>query len=150
MTIEDDVREWAATRPLWQQEVLAELADGREFTDADLESLADRVAAATGTATAAGSSTLSIRHGTADQVQLVELGSLNCVNALIDGETLTFGGDGLTIIYGDNGSGKSGYARLLKNMIKTRHEEVVLANVFEDGGDTPSAELVYTISGSRE
>jgi len=35
------------------------------------------------------------------------------VNALKAGERLTFDKTGLTVVYGDNGSGKSGYARIL-------------------------------------
>ena len=38
------------------------------------------------------------------------------VNALKPGERLTFDKAGLTVVYGDNGSGKSGYARILKKV----------------------------------
>ncbi|WP_245479279.1 ATP-binding protein, partial [Mesorhizobium sp. M1A.F.Ca.IN.022.05.2.1] len=41
--------------------------------------------------------------------------SLPHVNALAPGERLSFGKTGLTAIYGDNGAGKSGYARVLKH-----------------------------------
>lgn len=48
-------------------------------------------------------------------VSLVSLKHVKGVNALAPDRTLTFGGPvGLTVIYGDNGSGKSGYSRILK------------------------------------
>lgn len=47
-------------------------------------------------------------------VTLGALHGLSNVNALAPGERLTFGKTGLTVIYGDNGAGKSGYARVLK------------------------------------
>ena len=42
------------------------------------------------------------------------------MNALKEGERLTFGKTGLTVVYGDNGSGKSGYARILKKVCRAR------------------------------
>ncbi len=36
------------------------------------------------------------------------------VNALVGDQELSFGAEDMTIIYGDNGSGKSGYCRVLK------------------------------------
>ena len=42
------------------------------------------------------------------------------VNALKPGERLTFDKAGLTVVYGDNGSGKSGYARILKKACRAR------------------------------
>ena len=44
------------------------------------------------------------------------------VNALVKGETLTFGPE-LTVIYGPNGAGKFGYARVLKSACFTRSKE---------------------------
>ena len=42
------------------------------------------------------------------------------VNALAPDQRLTLHRVGLTIIYGDNGSGKSGYARILKKVCRAR------------------------------
>ena len=42
------------------------------------------------------------------------------INILAPNQSLTFRGDGLTVVYGDNGSGKSGYARILKKVCRAR------------------------------
>lgn len=65
-------------------------------------------------------------------VCLVAIEKLEHVNALESPEPLTFAQQGLTIVYGDNGSGKSGYARLLKRITRARHQEEVLTDVFRD------------------
>ncbi len=52
------------------------------------------------------------------------------VNALIPGQSLQFPDRGLIVVYGDNGSGKSGYARLLKDVARSRHREDVLSDIF--------------------
>lgn len=47
-------------------------------------------------------------------MQLVALHDLTGVNALAPDQQVTFGATGLPVINGDNASGKSGYARVLK------------------------------------
>ena len=43
----------------------------------------------------------------------------NC-NRLASDQRLNFAIDGITLIYGDNGSGKSGYCRILKKVCRVR------------------------------
>ena len=54
--------------------------------------------------------------------------------------------DGITIIYGDNATGKSGYARLLKCIARARHHEEIFSDVFRDTGrDDPRARVAIRI-----
>ena len=53
------------------------------------------------------------------------------VNAIPDGSSLPFGHEGLTVIYGENGSGKSGYTRVMKRACSARDtKESILPNAF--------------------
>ncbi|WP_422007244.1 AAA family ATPase [Pyruvatibacter mobilis] len=83
------------------------------------------------------------------QVTLARLNKLKHVNALREGEVLSFQKTGLTIIYGDNGAGKSGYARVLKQACRARlpRGDVILPNVYGDGSGTPQAEIVFRVGG---
>jgi hypothetical protein len=57
---------------------------------------------------------------------------------------LTFAQSGLTVVYGDNGAGKSGYARLLKHACRARGETgKVLPDVFEAAQGAPSAKVSF-------
>ena len=49
----------------------------------------------------------------------------------------------MTIVYGDNGSGKSGYARLLKKVAGARHQEDILCDVFSKEHTTQVAKFTY-------
>ncbi len=51
---------------------------------------------------------------------LKEISGIKHVNALKDAASIPFGHTGLTIVYGQNGTGKSGYARVLKRACKAR------------------------------
>lgn len=55
------------------------------------------------------------------------------VNALMEGQTIEFGNH-LTIIYGANGSGKSGYTRLFKLVFYSKSKEEILKNIHIDTG----------------
>ena len=72
------------------------------------------------------------------------------VNALESKEPMTFEPRGLTIVYGDNGSGKSGYARLLKRITRARHREDVLTDVFRDTSLAKPTALVSVRIGDAE
>lgn len=82
---------------------------------------------------------------------LLTIEKLEHVNALESTEPLTFEPQGLTIVYGDNGSGKSGYARLLKRITRARHREDVLTDVFRDTSlAQPTARLSVRVGETEE
>jgi len=65
-------------------------------------------------------------------VILKEICNAKDVNAIVEGQKLKFGSK-LTVIYGPNASGKSGYARILKGACFTRSEDIeILGNVYSD------------------
>lgn len=78
-------------------------------------------------------------------VSLVELRNLTHVNAVAAEQKLRFARTGLTIVYGDNGSGKSGYVRVLKRVCRARHcEGKLLPNVYADPpSQAATAEITY-------
>lgn len=83
-------------------------------------------------------------------IQAIE--DLRGVNLITDGSRLPVAHAGLTIIYGQNGAGKSGFARVLKRACRARDkEERILSNVFADGkGVIPSATIRLTIDGKPD
>jgi len=70
---------------------------------------------------------------------------LKYVNALADDQFLHFAASGLTIVYGDNGAGKSGYGRVLKHACRARDQEDILTNVYCTPEGKPSALIKYSI-----
>lgn len=60
------------------------------------------------------------------------------VNALKEGESINIGKQ-VTLVYGENGSGKSGYTRLLNNAFISRGDKTILPNVFKNTEVKPSA-----------
>lgn len=76
---------------------------------------------------------------------LKKIRDIKHVNALASGQTISFGGKGITVVYGDNGTGKSGYSRLLKRACRARHTEVILPNIHETTSSACVPEAVFDI-----
>lgn len=81
-----------------------------------------------------------------DAVTLVSMRQVSNVNRLAANQTLRFAPKGLTVIYGGNGSGKSGYARVLKRACRSRDvSEDVRPNALEKLGSQGTPQAVFDI-----
>lgn len=80
-------------------------------------------------------------------VTLKSIGKVNHVSALVSDALLQFKTEGLIAVYGDNGSGKSSYAKILKNACLSRGDTPkILSNIYHDKSGDPSAELSVVIA----
>ena len=87
--------------------------------------------------------------GKPEPLFLTRISNIKGVNALAEGESIDFG-EGLTLLFGENGTGKTGYARILKRVADSRSVEDILADVNLDGvPPSPSADIDYR-SGNTE
>lgn len=86
----------------------------------------------------------------AAKITLEAIKDLYNVNRIPDGSSLPFGHKGLTVIYGENAAGKSGYARVLKRACRARDtKEQILPNVFGKS-IYDRAKATFKISGNRD
>lgn len=67
------------------------------------------------------------------------------VNALNEGETITFSEEGITLLYGKNGSGKTGYYRILEHLAGVKGAASILHDIYEDAQYQPvfACDIVY-------
>ncbi len=73
-----------------------------------------------------------------EKIKLKGISNATEVNALKANANLSTG-DQLTIIYGENGSGKSGYARVMKKAFRARVIDPVLPNVYTKASGIPAS-----------
>lgn len=157
MTILDEVRRWAQGLPDWQREAAARLDEKVSLEEADDKDLYAILKAARGIEDPQAreprprvAEPANIRENPGEPVTLLAVTEVRHVNALATKGALTFSPTGLTVIYGANGSGKSGYARILKQVCFARDKrEKVLpnTNLPADQVGTPSADLMGSIGG---
>jgi hypothetical protein len=73
------------------------------------------------------------------------------INDLAPGQTLTFEQNGMAIIYGDNATGKSGYARIFKRACRARHPGKIEPNIYaEQPPPRAAATITYSIGGAPQ
>lgn len=134
---------WANEQPLWKQEALRRILKG-DHNSNDVEEIAEAVEkVATKSGTDDFKPISNADFGTSvethDKFHLEKLHEVQNVNRLASNQVLNFGKTGLTAIYGDNGSGKSGYARIFKRACGARDQESILANVFAEAPAAPAS-----------
>lgn len=151
MAAYEDVLSWAETRPWWQQKALARIIAGDTLGEQDYEDIARSLIEEPESPPDGGwLSNLTPPQVTQDEpVHMVAVRDLANVNRLAPGQELTFEPNGLTVVYGNNGSGKSGYARVISSMVGARHQKKILPDVFADDSGTPSGEVVFRVGGSE-
>lgn len=137
---------WSVDSPGWQRDALRRLATGTPIAGAEVDEL---VAICKGEVAANPVTADNFRDPALvqGQVNLRRVHSVNHVNALASDQRLAFQPVGLTIIYGDNGSGKSGYSRILKKACRARtpNREDIIPDIYEVAPGVPTATIDYTI-----
>lgn len=78
-----------------------------------------------------------------DDVVLRSIGPLRGLDRLAAEQVLQFALNGITIVFGDNGSGKSGYTRALRQLTCVREDAPLEGDVFA-GGVAPPKSITYS------
>lgn len=152
MTLNEDLASWLAARPDWQKDAVARFCRNETLSAEDVSNIADQLIAGT-YPVAVNVEAADIPGSTAagDPVSLVQISGVTGVNALTGGQTLSFGAAGLTVAFGNNASGKSGYARLIREAVTARVKAAqLLGDVFSDVETAQAAKLDYQVGVNAE
>jgi hypothetical protein blinB_18840 len=144
--INQDIFRWLKQLPKWQRNLFQRIVRNEVIDDSYIKQVVDLLVANKNVDLETPILTISELPQGGDKTESVaicSIGDLQGVNALLGDQTLQFSPTGMTIVYGDNGSGKSGYARLLKEIVSARHHEDILPNVFINKCSTKSAQIKY-------
>lgn len=137
MGILQEILTWSKTMPGWQSDAIARLFAKQTLDVADLDDLLALLKSDCGipdpkgrVAVRLGEHQIPVQPQASAHVALLRMRNLQHVNAIAAGtDGLSFAPQGLTVIYGDNGSGKSGYVRVLKRACRARDQaEPILPN----------------------
>lgn len=134
--------QWSETLPFWEQAALDQIISGRPFLDEDYDALIQylledkqlREKTSTRPELSYLKATNEKSGDAKETIKLLSISNLTNINALASNQKLTFH-DQLTVIYGDNGSGKSGYARVIGCAGFTRGDNEVFRNVMSEVPD---------------
>jgi energy-coupling factor transporter ATP-binding protein EcfA2 len=156
----EDILEWSTSKLTpWRQDALRRLATGAAIGAQDHDDLLSLIKECAGFSISpkpAAPIALAKAHLSAvaagASLQIKAIRNVTNVNRLMQSAALTFAIKGLTVIYGRNGSGKSGFVRIFRTACRTRSDNPaklkVLADVYGSSAGPQEAEIVIeTASG---
>lgn len=127
MSILQAIHTWSKTLPKWQQDAIARLYSGSSLTVADEEDLYALAKIEAGIddpnkrqPKCLEDAQIASPVDPTRVVKLLGIKDLSNINAIANGSGIPVAAEGLTVIYGENGAGKSGYSRLLKHACRAR------------------------------
>jgi energy-coupling factor transporter ATP-binding protein EcfA2 len=149
----ESIRRWAGSLPGWQREALRRLYHQRSLSRDDDDALYALLKGLRGIhgddipVVEDWTATDTAARGSNSSPALIKISRVHHVNALANDQELAFLPTGLTAIYGDNGAGKSGYARLFKRACKARDAgEPILPNVNASATPKARASAVFVVA----
>lgn len=128
---------WSHELHSWQRDALRRIAQKAALTVEDWEELKSALLAKHGLAqfqkelVPFAEEHCRSANASGERYVLCSIGPVKNVNRLAEGQPpLRFTPTGITLVYGDNGSGKSGYCRIAKKVCRARVEDDLLGNAF--------------------
>lgn len=158
MTPVEQIRKWIADTPIWWKHGIRLALKNGELDQSDLNEIYQIARIEhqleppiDGYLTANLPIDFAGHTSEHSKVNLVSLSQVRGVGALDEKQVLKFGQNGIFIVYGDNGAGKSSYASILKNACLTRGAcPAILGNVFRINTPEPSAEISVFVDNKEE
>jgi hypothetical protein len=157
MIILDEILKWSKKLPPWQSDALRRIWTQDALSESDESDLYQMLKKHHGLIKDDGGAEIpepvlfakehigsASIHG--QRVILKSLRDLKNVNAIGQDQRINFGAQGLTVIFGENAAGKSGYSRVLKKACRARGEpEIIYPNIYNGATGNFPAEATFDI-----
>lgn len=154
-TVWGALQSWAATLPPWARYILTVAVNHGRLTDQQVANAYTLFLVANRLEPQNQASGVAIPNfatrpsdSTDERVLLERVDGIRGVNAIAPGAGLTFGPK-LTIVFGRNGVGKSGFARLFGNACFSRQPVSILSDIYAEGQRTPADATFHVSVGGR-
>lgn len=155
----DELLAWAAGRLPWQQDALRRLAMQGELTADDLSALRLQIEQAAGLPVQDIPDPMPLAEEHLNQAAsndprtvLASLGPVRHVDRLSpDQPPLRFAVNGITLVYGANASGKSGYCRIARQLCRSLSPIDLRGNVYDAGAPAPpEVAVAFRVGGDDQ
>lgn len=137
MVSNDDLLEWINKMPLWVRKATELFYLNNEITEENVKLLTDLCLNEDTHFLLTGVNL--INHGDSSSFIIKKIQNISGVNAISSPIPLEFEDKGITVVYGLNGSGKSGYIRVLKMISGAKYREEIKNNIYEGKSVPPIA-----------
>ena len=143
---------WFKERPVWLQDAVGRLIKKAKLDAEDYKELyqfcVHEAAGGQIEATYQIPDGLFSKQSSSGELKLKSIGDIEGINCLSPKTPLEIGNGSLAVIYGLNGSGKSGYIRILKHMCGAKSQGKLYGNVYEAEKMQQKCSVEYHKDGS--
>lgn len=146
----DNLTKWFSERPKWLQIAAMRLLQQPELAEKDISELTSLCRQEADGKLAETTCSFPVSAFSQDAIgtlRLCSIGNIEGINALAPKKPLEFGKGNISIVYGNNGSGKSGYVRLLKHVCGAREMGTLHRNVYKPGSPVQKACISFELNG---
>lgn len=153
MTILQEILKWSQCLPVWQQDAIARLYVKPDLSPQDFDDLYALLKSAHGIPDPndrvpgkLATELVAAPQASDRLVQIVAIKNLCNVNALAENQRLPINPSGLSVIYGENGTGKSGYSRVFKKACRARDQrESIHPNTHKEPSKNGAAQAIFEL-----
>lgn len=123
--VNEHIANWLSSRQGWLQEAALRLLTKGELSQSDIADLVELLKTEAGQKLTPTRSFPGFTPGsgdsaaTSEELRLISVGDVCGIENLAPRTPLSFGNGHLVVVYGRNGSGKSGYVRILKKACRS-------------------------------
>lgn len=138
MPILNEIIDWVENKPEFWQVAIDRLMRNNNLTDSDISELKEICKTNVGLSDFAFTSVdfnalrnFALNTTSSDNITISKVHNIENINALANTNILEFSPLGLTVVYGDNGAGKSSYVSVLKHVCNTRgNKPKIIGNLY--------------------
>ena len=148
--VQQDIRNWLHQQQDWFQQAAEQLLTSGPLAEGDVQAITDRLKTAEGRqrTTHRTFDALTEAPDTTTELRLVAVGGITGIENLAPRRPLTFGTGNLVVVYGHNGSGKSGFTRILKRVCGKPRAADLKTNVYESPPAKRECRIEYNLAGA--
>lgn len=144
--IQQDIVSWFKTLKGWQQELAYRLLTKPALLEEDVNDIIEMLKGGTPFNNKefpnVGVSILG------NPTCIVSIDSVNDIEQLSPRNPLVFAENGITVVYGNNGTGKSGYTRILKKVCGKPHSRDLVGNIYKAENNVGQCTLSYKLNNT--
>lgn len=156
MAVYNEIINWAANKPTFIRDALRRLLNNQTLSDQEIEEIKKLLKKENGfeditiTPLPVSDANIPSNINSSDIAKIIKIESPHNITALSNRTPLEFSTEGLSIVYGKNGSGKSSYSRILKKLCWSRDKNIVLKKNAYNGNTTPQSVKIKFLIGNNE
>lgn len=152
MNVQTEIIDWLHGRPDWLQEAAMRILKNGTINDADLDDCTAlcKTEAGQNKTKARSFPSLISTSTVAKDLSIVSISNIKGIENLAPRKPLKFGEGNLHVVFGNNGSGKSGYTRILKKVCGKAHAVDLRPNVFELSPSKRCCTIKYQSGGAMQ